>query len=141
MTRPLRVLHLEDNPRDAASIRDRLEADGVVCDIRLTKDRAGFESALAQETFDLIISDFNLRGYDGISALKEVLASQPDVPVILVSGTVSEEEAVRCLQIGATDYLIKSRLERLAPAVERAIQEAETRLVRKRAEAALLQSE
>ena len=141
MSRRLRVLHLEDRAADAAIIRDRLELDGVACDIRLTQGKADFESALAQEPFDLVISDYNLPGYDGIAALKYAQASQPDVPVILVSGTVSEEEAVKCLQFGATDYLIKSRLDRLAPAVRRAIEEAETRLTRRRAEVALTQSE
>jgi PAS domain S-box-containing protein len=113
----------------------------VVCDIRRATGRASFESALAQEAFDLIISDYNLPGYDGIAALKQAQKSQPDVPVILVSGTVSEEQAVRCLHMGATDYLLKDRLERLGPAVERAIQEAETRLTRKQAEVELAQSE
>jgi two-component system, cell cycle sensor histidine kinase and response regulator CckA len=141
MTRRLRILHLEDSPRDAELVRDRLEDDGVSCDIRRANGRESFESALAQEAFDLIISDYNLPGYDGITALKQAQVTQPDVPVILVSGTVSEEQAVKCLQIGATDYLLKARLDRLGPAVQRAIQEAETRLTRKRAEVALAQSE
>src|SRR5580704_1632731 len=138
VTRPLRVLHLEDSPRDAELVRLRLEADGVRCDIQVANGKDSFESALAEAPFDLIISDYNLPGYDGISALKQAQVSQPDVPVILVSGTVSEVEAVRCLQVGATDYLLKGRLDRLAPAVQRAIQEAETRRTRKRSEAALI---
>ena len=137
----LRVLHLEDSPRDAELVRHRLESDGVSCDIRVVTGKAGFESALAGASFDLIISDYNLPGYDGITALKQAQAIQPDVPVILVSGTVSEEQAVSCLQIGATDYLLKDRLDRLAPAVRRAIQEAQTRLTRRRAEVALAESE
>ncbi len=141
VTRPLRVLHLEDSPRDAELVRHRLEVEGVPCDIHLADGQASFESALAQEPFDLIISDYDLAGYDGITALRQAQAIQPDVPVILVSGTVSEEQAVRCLQIGATDYLLKGRFDRLAPAVQRAVQEAETRVIRKRAEAALEQSE
>ncbi len=141
MTRPLKVLHLEDRPRDAELIHERLASDGLQCEFRLANGKAGFEAALSEETFDLIISDYNLPGYDGISALKRSQAMQPDVPVILVSGTVSEEEAVKCLQFGATDYLLKGRLDRLAPAVRRAIDEAQTRLTRKRAEIALAQSE
>jgi PAS domain S-box-containing protein len=141
MTRRLRVLHLEDSPRDAELVRQRLESDGVSCDIRLTTGKATFETALAGEPFDLIISDYNLPGYDGLAALKQAQAAQPDVPVILISGTVSEEEAVKVLRVGATDYLIKNRLDRLAPAVLRAIEEAETRRTRRRAEVALAQSE
>ena len=139
--RPLRVLHLEDNPRDADIIRDRLEADGVDCDIVRTNSKAGFEAALASESFDLVISDYNLPDYDGITALRTAQISQPDTPVILISGTVGEEEAVKCLQKGATDYLLKGRLDRLAPAVLRALRDAEARRIRSEAEAALRTSE
>ena len=141
MTRLLRVLHLEANRRDAELVRHRLEDDGVACVIQLATGKAAFESALAREPFDLIISDYNLSGYDGPTALKQSQAAQPDVPVIFVTGTVSEEDAVKCLRIGATDYLLKARLDRLAPAVQRAIEEAETRLTRKRVEVGLAQSE
>ena len=122
----MRILHLEDDARDAAIVRNRLEVEGLSCDIVLVDDRNGFESALTREPFDLIISDYTLPLYDGITALKHALAAQPDVPVILISGTVGDEEAVKCLHIGATDYLLKARLDRLGPAVRRAIQEAET---------------
>jgi PAS domain S-box-containing protein len=140
MTQPLRVLHLEDSPRDAEIVRHRLD-DGLACTIVLANGRDSFEAALAREPYDLIISDYNLPGYDGVSALKHAQATQPDVPVILISGTVVEEQAVRCLHIGATDYLLKARLERLVPAVKRAVQEAEARRARKTVEAALGESE
>jgi len=90
MPRPLRVLHLEDSSRDAELVRQKLAAEGVCCEIRLASGKASFESALGQEPFDLIISDYNLPGYDGIAALKHAQSMQLDVPVILVSGTVSE---------------------------------------------------
>src|ERR1700681_985070 len=141
MTRPLRVLHLEDSPRDAEMVRHKLDVEGVSCDILLADNKDSFEAALTQEPFDLILSDYNLPGYDGVTALKQAQQTQPDVPVILISGTVGEEEAVKVLQIGATDYLLKDRLDRLVPAVHRAIQEAETRRTRKHAEHALLQRE
>ncbi len=141
MTRPLRVLHLEDSPRDAEMVRHRLDVDGLACNILVAKGKDSFEAALADEHFDLIIYDYNLPGYDGVAALKHAQATQPDVPVILISGTVVEEQAVKCLHIGATDYLLKERLERLVPAVRRAIQEAETRRARKRVELALGESE
>jgi PAS domain S-box-containing protein len=141
MPGPLRVLHLEDNPRDAELVRHRLDVGGLSCDILLASSQDSFEAALTREHFDLIISDYNLPGYDGVTALKQAQATQPDVPFILISGTVDEDQAVKCLQIGATDYLLKARLERLVPAVRRAIQEAEARRTRKRAEAALGHSE
>jgi PAS domain S-box-containing protein len=122
-------------------IRHRLDVADVSCDIVLANSKDSFEAALTREPFDLIISDYNLPGYDGVTALKQAQATQPDVPVILISGTVVEEEAVRCLQIGATDYLLKGRLDRLVPAVQRALHEAETRRARKRVEGALGESE
>src|ERR1700722_6574251 len=141
MTHPLRVLHLEDSPRDAEMVRHKLDDEGVSCDIFLASNKDSFEAALMREPFDLILSDYNLPGYDGVAALKQAQQIQPDVPVILISGTVGEEDAVRVLHFGATDYLLKDRLDRLVPAVERAIQEAETRRIRKQAEQALLQRE
>jgi two-component system cell cycle sensor histidine kinase/response regulator CckA len=138
--RTLRVLHLEDSPRDAAIVRDRLN-EGLSCSILVVNGKHSFEAALAGEPFDLIISDYSLPGYDGVTALKQAQSIQPDVPFILISGTVVEEQAVRCLHIGATDYLFKDRLDRLVPAVQRALQEAETRRKRKAAEAALGESE
>jgi PAS domain S-box-containing protein len=134
----LRVLHLEDSPRDAEVIRHRLEEGGLSCDVLLVNSKDSFEAALTQVPFDLILCDYDLPGYDGISALKCAQQARPDLPVIFISGTVGDEEAVRCLHLGATDYLLKDRLQRLVSAVERAIQEAETLRTRKRAEAALV---
>ncbi len=141
MTRPLRVLHLEDSPRDAEIIRHRLDLEGLLCSILVANGRDSFEAALTAEPFDLILSDYNLPDYDGVTALKQAQAAQPGVPVILISGTLGEDEAVKCLHVGATDYLLKARLDRLAPAVRRALQEAETRRERKRVETALSESE
>jgi PAS domain S-box-containing protein len=141
MPNPLRVLHLEDRPRDAEVIRHKLVAEGVSCDIILVSTQDEFKAALMRESFDLVLCDYNLPGYDGISALTCAQHTQPDVPVILISGTVDDEEAVRCLHLGATDYILKDRLERLASAVERAIQEAKTRRTRRLTEENLRQSE
>jgi PAS domain S-box-containing protein len=104
------------------------------CEIVRVNDREHFEYALEHEEFDVVLCDYNLPSYDGLSALRLVRAKKPDLPVVLVSGSIGEEEAVRCLHQGATDYLIKERLERLTPAVKRALEEAD--LMRKRREAA-----
>src|SRR5205823_1085244 len=80
--------------------------------------------AIEERGFDLILSDFALPGYDGITALSLARAKRPDTPFILVSGTLGEEQAVDSLKSGATDYLLKTRLIRLAPAVRRALSEA-----------------
>src|SRR3979409_2077062 len=119
MTSPYRVLHLEDDPRDAEMIHNKLEDQEVSCAIVLVNDKSGFEAALTRESFDLIITDYNLPGYDGISALRWAQTQQPDAPVIIISGVLGEEEAVKCLHTGATDYLLKDHLDRLAPAVQR----------------------
>ena len=139
--RPIRVLHLEDSPRDADIIGHKLQMEDVSCEISLANSRERFDAALTRELFDLILCDYNLADYDGVSALKRAKEVQPDTPVIIISGTVGEEEAVKCLHTGATDYLLKQRLERLAPAVRRAIEEAEERRNRERAEAALQERE
>ena len=139
--RRLRVLHLEDSPRDAEIVRHRLELDGMDCSILVVDNQAGFEAALTSEPFDVVISDYNLPNYDGVAALKFALTTQPDAPVILVSGTVGEEQAVQCLHFGATDYLLKQSLDRLAPAVRRAILEAETRCARRESDRALRERE
>jgi len=133
----IRVLHLEDSPRDAELLHDQLKAGGVSADIVRVDSKERFEAALAGDAFDVILCDYNLPGYDGLAAVKLAQEKQPAIPVIIVSGTVGEEEAVRSLHVGATDYLLKQRLDRLAPAVRRAMQEAEERRHRQQAEEAL----
>ncbi|HEY8536038.1 MAG TPA: response regulator, partial [Vicinamibacterales bacterium] len=140
-TRPIRALHLEDDPRDAELIAHRLELGGLQSDIHRVTTREAFEAALAHEPFDLILCDYNLPGYDGMTAIARAKALQPAVPVIVISGTVGEDEAIRCLHAGATDYVLKSRLDRIGPAVRRAMEEAEERRQRLRAEEALQERE
>ena len=138
---PVRLLHLEDNPNDAELIHDRLEVAGLASDILWVNNRRKFEEALVRTTYEVILCDFNLPDYDGISALSLAREKQPDVPVIVISGSLNEEEAVRCLHLGATDYLLKQRLERLPNAVRRAILAADELRKRRRMEAELRASE
>jgi len=141
VTAPLRVLHLEDSQRDAEVVEHKLEAEGVACDIVRAHDGPSFEAALAREAFDLVFTDYNLPGYDGIAALKQAIERQPDAPVIIISGVIGEDEAVKCLHLGATDYLLKGHLGRLGTAVRRAVGEAEARQKRQHTERALVQRE
>jgi PAS domain S-box-containing protein len=122
-------------------LREQLNTAGVSADIVLVNSKESFEAALARESFDLIIADYNLPGYDGTSAIKKAKEQQPDTPVIVISGSLGEAEAVKCLHVGATDYLLKERLDRLGPAVQRAIHEADEHRKRKDAEQAVLQRE
>jgi two-component system, cell cycle sensor histidine kinase and response regulator CckA len=139
--RRIRVLHLEDNPRDAALIGRRLAAGPFDCDLVLAEGREAFESAIAAAPFDLILADYTVPGYGGLFALRLTREKQPAVPFIMLSGELSEEEAVECLRAGASDYLLKSRLQRLLPAVERALAEADERNNRLELEKQLRQSQ
>ncbi len=141
MKTQLRVLHLEDSPCDAELVRTRLAEEGFACDLVLAQNRAEFESAIAQGPFDLILSDFALPDLDGLTALSLAQEKQPRVPFILLSGTLGEEQAVESLKGGATDYVLKHRLNRLVPAVRRALNEAEALAQRKQAEEKLRQSQ
>src|SRR6267142_377310 len=137
MKPPLRILHLEDNPTDAELIQAMLETEGIICDVTRVDTQADFFASLEHGGFDLILTDYTLPSFDGLSALKIVLEKCPDVPFIFVSGTLGEEVAIEALKIGATDYILKQRLSRIVPSVHRALREAKERAERKRAEAFL----
>ena len=77
MTRPIRVLHLEDSPRDAEMLHEQLKAGGVPADIVLVNSKERFEAALAGDSFDIILSDYNIPGYDGIAAVKLAQETRP----------------------------------------------------------------
>ncbi len=125
--RPLRILHLEDDPNDVELVGATLEADGLDCDRKVTSTREEFVSVLEQGNPDLVLSDFSLPGFDGLSALEIARRRSRDLPFIIVSGTLGEEAAIESLRSGATDYVLKHRLTRLGPAVRRALNEAEER--------------
>src|SRR5262244_4451773 len=137
MTSPLRVLHLEDNANDAELIQAALDSEGIVSHVARVETRADFLAALEQGGFDVVLADYTLPSFDGLSALKISMEKCPDVPFIFVSGTLGEEVAIEALKIGATDYVLKERLSRIVPSVHRALREAKERAERKRAEALL----
>lgn len=141
MNTPLRILHLEDNPDDAALIHFTLEAGGIVCKTTCVHNRADFGTQLDRGCFDLVLSDYSLPAFDGLSAIAVVRAQWPELPVILVSGTVGEEFAIESLKSGATDYVLKTRLLRLVPAVRRAMQEVAERAERRRLEAQFIEAQ
>jgi len=141
MKSPLHILHLEDDPDDAALVQFTLETAGIACAITCVKSRAAFEGALETGGIDLILSDYSLPAFDGAAAIETVRSRWPKLPVILVSGTVGEEQAIDSLRNGATDYVLKDRLVRLAPAVRRAMQETEARTERHRLEAQIIEAQ
>ena len=140
MTSPLRILLLEDSARDAELVQEFLEADHFVCEVTCVQTRAEFMAALEDVGIDLILADYSLPSFDGLSALMLALSARPDLPFIFVSG-FGEEIAIEALTSGATDYVLKTRLSRLAPSVRRALREARERAERKKAEEALRRSE
>ena len=141
MTQTLRILHLEDNPADALLVRDLLEHDGLVVDIRDVGNRAEFLAALPAAKWDLLISDYKLPDFTGLDALKIVREKFPSLPFILVSGTIGELAAIESLKAGATDYVLKHNRERLPSAVRRAVAEASERALRHETQEELRRSE
>ncbi len=133
----LRILLLEDSLLDTELIQAHLSDGGLDCELVRVETRTDFLRALEQDAFDLILSDYSLPAFDGISALAIAQATCPELPFIFVSATLGEELAIETLKSGATDYVLKQRLTRLVPAVQRALREAKEHLDRKRAEAAL----
>ena len=136
----LRILLLEDSIQDAELIQELLEADHFVCEVTRVQTRDEFVAALQHSGIDLILADYKLPSFDGLSALKLALSARPDLPFIFVSG-FGEEIAIEALTSGATDYVLKTRLSRLVPSMQRALREARERAERKKAEEALRRSE
>jgi PAS domain S-box-containing protein len=141
VTLPLRILYLEDDPGDGELVQATLEGEGIACHITRVETRADFVAALEQGGIDLILADYTLPAFDGMSALKISNTMCPEIPFIFVSGTLGEEVAIEALKMGATDYVFKTRLARILPSVRRALREAGEKTQRKRAEDALRQSE
>lgn len=133
----LRILSLEDDANDRQLLAATLSRDGLQCALVFASSASEFESALVEEKFDLIMSDFTLPDYDGVSALAAARKAQPETPFVLVSGTIGEERAVRMLKSGATDCVLKDSLARLSTVLKRALAEAEERKKRRQAEEAL----
>ncbi len=133
----MRILHLEDSPIDGELIQETLSHNGVTCDSVRVDNKDDFLAALQQGGVDLILADYSLPSFDGISALELAKQTCPDVPFIFVSATLGEELAVETLKEGATDYVLKQRLGRLVPSVNRALRDMQDRTERKRAEEAL----
>ena len=133
----IRILHIEDNALDAELQNESLTAEGFSVDSLRVDTAEDMLAALERQKFDLILADNAMPGFDGLAALRIAKEKAPSIPFIFVSGTLGEEVAIEFLKSGATDYVIKHRLERLAPVVRRALREAREHLERERAEKTL----
>jgi diguanylate cyclase (GGDEF)-like protein/PAS domain S-box-containing protein len=130
----VRVLMVEDTETDTKLALRQLRMDGIDCFWKRVETEAAFVAALREGVWDLILSDFSLPNFNGPSALTIAVREAPDVPFIFVSGTIGEERAIEALRRGAVDYVLKTNLQRLAPAVRRALHEASQRIARRVAE-------
>jgi two-component system, cell cycle sensor histidine kinase and response regulator CckA len=134
MGRPLRVLIVEDVDADAELVVRELTRGGFVVAFERVDTSESMAAALEQQTWDLIISDFRMPRFSATDALALCMARKVDAPIIVVSGTVGEEQAVEVMKGGACDFFLKGRLTRLGAAVDRALREAENRRSRRQAE-------
>lgn len=140
MRKEIRILMLEDNAHDAELIRFALREGGLTFSLKRVDSRASFLRELEQNTPHVILLDYALPGFDGFSALTLAQENYPDIPFIFVTGTLGEEVVIEMLKSGATDYVLKTRLSRLVPAVLRALREREERVERRKTEEKLRKS-
>jgi signal transduction histidine kinase len=138
-SRSLRLLHLEDSDLDHVLVLAHLHRGGLKIQATRVDSEAAYVKALQQD-WDGIISDYNLPGFSGLVALELLRASGRDLPFIIVSGEIGEETAVEAMRNGASDYLRKSNLSRLVPALLHAVEACETRRAREQADYELTES-
>ena len=141
MTRPIRVLMVEDSEDDALLVLRELRKGGFAPEWERVQTAADMRKALTEKTWDVILCDYKMPRFDGLAALRLMKETGLDLPFIVVSGTIGEETAVASMKAGAHDYIMKGNLLRLVPAVERELKEAESRAQRRQVEAAYQRSE
>lgn len=126
-TNELRVLLLEDVPTDAELVTREIGKLGLPFSTERVETREQFTRSLEQCAPDIILADYNLPQFDGLTALAIAREKCPEVPFVFVSGTLGEERAVETLQLGASDYVLKDHLSRLVPAVRHALEATRSR--------------
>ncbi|MCB4811038.1 EAL domain-containing protein [Methylovorus menthalis] len=130
----LRILMVEDSPTDAELSLRELKRAGLTCEIKRVETEQDFRDQIQDYHPQLILSDYSLPQFDGMSALHIAREVAPEIPFIFVSGTIGEETAILSLKNGATDYIIKNNLSRLPSAVISALERAEEKVVHRRME-------
>lgn len=134
MNTEIRVLQIEDSESDAAMVLHLLKKGGYIVNSERVETADALHKVLARQPWDVVIADFHLPKFDARAALRIVQNTGKDIPFIIVSGMIGEDVAVEMMKSGAHDYLLKDRLERLAPAVEREIRAARIRKLHRQAE-------
>jgi two-component system cell cycle sensor histidine kinase/response regulator CckA len=140
MKRTLRVLNVEDSERDVALLRLHLSRAGYELIFGQVETSSAMKVALETREWDVVLSDYSMPTFNALAALKLLKEMKVDLPFIIISGTIGEEVAVAAMRAGAHDYLMKDNLLRLAPTIERELQEAKNRRARQGAEEALRES-
>ena len=143
METKIRILHIDDNNHDRQLIKDVLQKEHDEFEIIEADSRQIFEKLLEENNFDLVLSDFNILGFDGLQVLQIVKEKNPNLPVIIVTGTGSEEIAIKAMKMGAADYVLKSvkHIQGLAPTIKTVLELKKNQEERKNAEEALRISE
>lgn len=141
LSQRLNILFLEDNPHDVELASHELQRAGFLFESARVETRPAFIEQIERGGWDIILADYNLPAFRALDALKELQARRLDIPLIVVTGSISEEVAVACMHEGAADYLLKDRLARLAPAVEHALMQRQLAEEKRRAEEDLRKSE
>lgn len=137
----LKALLVEDSKDDAALLLRHLSKEGYDVQSELVQTAVDMKAVLAAHEWDIVLSDYVMPGFTGLDALATLKESGLDIPIIIISGTIGEEVAVEAMLDGVNDYLMKGNLTRLAPAIERELENAASRRVQKKAEEALHRSE
>ena len=141
MSEPIRILIVEDSSTDADLASREIRRALGDCVFEYVETREAFLAALATFRPDLVVSDYTLPHFDGLTALKLTLERAPLTPVIIWTGSINEDVAVECIKAGATDYILKDRIARLPFAVQEALAQKQMRLAKDAAERALRASE
>lgn len=148
MSKTVRVLHIEDSEDDAALIARQFRRGGFTPEFHRIDTLEAARAALTEQTWDLVLCDYSLPGFNAQDVFSILRENKRNIPVIIISGTVGEETAVDCMRAGVRDFVLKDRLSRLLPAIERELEEAALRTEQvqmreqlRRAEDALAQSE
>ncbi len=141
MDKNIKILHLEDSIRDSELIHSLIESGEIEHDYFLADNEKDFLNILETETIDIILSDYSLPDYNGNDALKVARERYSDIPFLFVSGAMGEDRAIDAMLNGATDYVLKNKLERLVPAINRAIREHKLKITHKQAQDELRESE
>ena len=134
METTIKILHLEDNPKDAQLVQSVLKNANITFEYFSADNEKTYLNHLKNQKIDIILSDFNLPDYSGTGALLYAKSNYPTIPFVFVSGTMGEDAAIESLLNGATDYVLKNKMERLVPAVHRAYNEVQEKKVRNRVE-------